>query len=776
MDLHPSGLTESQAKPLTGERSRELVWPSALQALVPLIEPRPSPSQMLALRSLPSFEGDYAETPGWLHPTLRRALEARGIERLYSHQRESLDLARKGLDFVVTTRTASGKTFCFNLPVVNASLEDSSIRALYLYPTKALANDQLAVIHDLMRDSPGLVSAAVFTGDTPKDERERIKSRLPNILIGNPDILHYQQLADHISWERWWTGLKYVVIDEAHVYRGVFGSHVAHVLRRLQRIAAHYGARPQFIAASATIANPVELVERLTAREVAHVSVDGSPRASRDIVAWQPAVKAITPTGPVYESVDQTTVGLVVAGMLGGRSVIAFGRSRRQVERLRRDIEVELRSRGRNDMTAQVVSYRAGYDADRRREIERSLRNGSIKAVVSTVALELGVDIGSLDMAVLAGYPGSVMSFWQQAGRAGRRDRPALVMMVTSQNPLDQYLAANPDRLVGAPVESAVLDPANAGVAVGQLTCAARELRLRSAEVDIYGEEVLANVAAGEASGALVAERRGWYAAPGHGRPDDVSLRSIDGHPYALLLHGSPIGVIESRYIPKEAHVGAIYLHDGEAYRVIAIDDLGRTVQLRRSNEGLLTDPFGIRDITVMKALSEVRVGQFDIHLVDLSSADTISAYVHINEFTKRRNGGIVTLDYPRTVVLGTVGLRIQAWTTVWGSSLHAVEHLVRALGTINILCDPSDLEGHTDLEGGPVAYIYDRNPGGIGLAELLFERIEEVLNVARERVLACECTDGCPACIQSGSCLRRNDELDKVGAARALAPVTHPR
>lgn len=751
-------------------------WPSTLRDLVPFVQPRPSPQQLLAARSMPGFDGRYNDMPLWLHPTLRTALQTRGIERLYSHQRESLELARNGTDFVVTTSTASGKTFCFNLPVLNAALEDPSIRALYLYPTKALANDQLAVIHDLMRDHPGRVSAAVFTGDTPKDERERIKSRLPNILIGNLDILHYQQLADHISWERWWSKLQYVVVDEAHVYRGVFGSHVAHVLRRLERIAAHYGAKPQFIAASATIANPVELVGRLIGRDVAHVREDGSPRAPRDIVAWQPAVKAVTPTGPIYESVDNTTVGLVVAGMLAGRSVIAFGRSRRQVERLRRDIELELRNRGRAEMVGQVVSYRAGYDAERRRNIERSLRNGSTKAVVSTVALELGVDIGSLDMPVLAGYPGSVMSFWQQAGRAGRRDRPALVLMVTSQNPLDQYLAANPDRLVGAPVEHAVLDPANSGVAVGQLTCAARELCLRSPEVDAYGEDVFANVALAEASGALIADRRGWYAAPGHGRPDEVSLRSIDGHPYVLLVNGVPIGEIESRYIPKEAHVGAIYLHDGEAFRVLGIDDLGRTVRLRPSNEGVLTDPFGTRSIAVLRPLKEVRIGQFDIQLVGLASTDTIDSFVHINEFTKRRNGGIVSLEQPRTVVLDTVGLRIEPWTPIGGSALHAVEHLVRALGTINILCDPSDLEGHTDLDGGPVAYVYDRNPGGIGLAKLIFDRVVEVLAVARERVTDCECRDGCPACIQSGSCLRRNDALDKEGATRALSGVSRFR
>jgi DEAD/DEAH box helicase domain-containing protein len=704
---------------------------------------------------------------------VRHALGSQGISKLYSHPRGALDLAHEGHDFVVTTRTASGKTLCFNLPVIDAALNDPTTRALYLYPTKALANDQLAGVNALMRTSPGLVRAAVFTGDTPSDAREQIKSRLPNILIANPDIVHYQQLADHVAWARWWSELKFVVLDEAHVYRGVFGSHVAHVMQRLQRIASHYGSAPQVFAASATIANPTELVARLIGRdEVQHVDQDGSPRTSREIIAWSPPIKAKTPAGPIYESVDDTTVGLVVAGMLAGRSVIAFARSRRQVERLRRDIERALRERGRLDLVTSVASYRAGYDVDRRRGIEQSLREGATRAVISTVALELGIDIGSLDMAVLDGFPGSLMSFWQQAGRAGRRDRPALVIMVVSQNPLDQYLAEHPDRLIGGAVEHAVLNPANSKVAIGQLTCAGRELALRAQESQTYGDDVFANVPLAVSVGKLIADRRGWHAAPGHGRPDEVSLRSIDDHPYALLVRNEPVGEIESRYIPKEAHVGAIYLHDGDKYRVQRIDDLERTVRLKPTEEFLLTNPLGVRDVTVRECQATKSHGMLTIELVTLLATDTIDSYVHINEMTKRRAGGIIALADPRSIELTTMGIRIVPSTQVGGEALHAVEHLLRALGTVNILCDPADLEGHTDVDGGPVAYVYDRNPGGIGLAETLFDRIEHVMEISAERVASCECRHGCPACIHSGNCLRRNDALDKRGAEALLASV----
>jgi DEAD/DEAH box helicase domain-containing protein len=320
------------------------------------------------------------------------------------------------------------------------------------------------------------------------------------------------------------------------------------------------------------------------------------------------------------------------------------------------------------------------------------------------------------------------------------------------------------------------LNAANPAVASRQLTCAARELTLRRAEASLFGDDVLAQVGLAEAAGLVVAERRGWVAAPGHGRPDEVSLRGIEDSSYALLLNGQPMGQIEDRYILREAHPGAIYLHDGDPYRVLKVDDLQKIVVLKREDQGLLTDPLGHRSILAAAALRSATVGVLEVSLVGLTAIDQITHYVHVNEVTKRRIGLPIALEEPREVRLDTVGVRIAAPPDTLGSHLHGVEHLARSLGSLVVLCDPADLEGHTEVEGNPVAYVYDRNPGGTGLAERLFDRLGEVLDVSAARLDECECEIGCPACIQSGACLLRNDALDKYGARRLLSAALTPR
>ena len=758
------------SEPATSGGPRRPNWPASLVDVTRRLHSAPADTQLLNLRIEAPVDGSYTSLPGELDPRLVDALGRKGITQLYSHQAATYDAAAGGSDVVVTTPTASGKTLCFNLPILSSILREPDTRALYLYPTKALANDQLASLGELVRPLDGVVSVAVFTGDTPKEDRAAVMASPPNILIANPDILHDQQLADHMAWERWWSHLRWVVIDEAHTYRGIFGAHVAHVLRRLIRVAAHYDARPQFIAASATIANPVELVSSLTGRQPLLVGESGSPRPGRDIAIWQPRLQRMTPTGPIYEAVEPTTAEFVVASLLAGKSCIAFARSRRVVERIRRDVDRELAKRGRRDLVGAVRSYRAGYEPDVRREIERGLRTGAIRAVISTVALELGIDIGSLDVAILAGYPGSAMSFWQQAGRAGRRGS-ALVLLIASQNPLDQYMATHAERLVGGPVEDAVIDPANDEVASRQLTCAARELTLRDSEASLFGDETLGRVATAVKQGWVVRERRGWMASPGHGRPDSVSLRGIQDTRYTLLVGESPIGEIESRYLPREAHEGAIYLHDGEPYRVVSVDDDLRLVRVRPSDEGVLTDPIGERSILERSHRSTRMIGPLRVELLDLGIVDKVIGYVELGEGTRRQRGSPFTLPRPRELRIETVGIRL-ALEEASGSAMHAAEHLGRSLGSVTVLCDPADLEGHTEVDGIVKAYIYDRTAGGVGLAKALFGRVDEVLSAARSRVDECVCEDGCPACIQSGSCIRRNRALDKVGARRLLEKI----
>ncbi len=746
-------------------------WPAMLSQLEGALVPGAQPGQVLAMRHLSASPGQFLELPADLHPDLASALARSGISDLYVHQRMAFDQVSAGTDTVVTTSTASGKTLCFNLPILNAVLADPSARALYLYPTKALANDQLAGLASLSAKLGGRVTAAVFTGDTAKEERDRILSSPPNILIANPDIVHFQQLAYHPTWERWWASLRFIVIDEAHVYRGVFGSHVAHVLRRVRRIAAHYGSDPVVVAASATIANAPALLEALVGRPTTEISGDASPRPNRDIVVWRPRIRQETPLGPIYESVDETAARLLAASLIAGRSAIAFAGSRVSVERIRRRTERALSERGRSELIGALASYRAGYDADRRREIEAQLRTGAVRGVVATVALELGIDIGSLDIAILAGYPGSMMSFWQQAGRAGRRDRDALILLVASQNPLDQFLASHPDRLLGAGVEDARVDPSNPEIAAPHLTCAARELRVTDrGDSPYYDEATLNAIHRAEGAGDVVRERRGWVAAPGRGRPDEVSLRSMNDHPYALLVYGQTMGDIGERYIPREAHPGAIYLHDGDAYRVRRLDHAARTVILEPSNEGLLTEPVGHRSVRPGENLRVRRLNGIglDVALFRIHVSDRIIGYVQLREVTGRALGSMVDLPEPIETAFETVGLRLGA-ARAEGSTLHALEHVIRALGALVVLCDSADLEGHTELEGAPVAYIFDTTPGGTGLCQSLFERLEEVLDAARSRVSECACRDGCPGCVQHGRCMRRNQDLDKAGLLALL-------
>lgn len=761
---------------MTHSASARSEWPDLLQEVTATLVRPASRDQLRVLTQQPASDAVLREPDRPIDAALRDALSTRGITSLYSHQAAAVDVAGAGHDFVVTTPTASGKSLCFNLPVIHSILGDASTKALYLYPTKALANDQRESLRELLAPLGNRVTVEVFTGDTPSEDRARIKSRPPNILIANPDIVHYQQLADHMAWEKWWKGLRWVVIDEAHTYRGVFGAHVAHVLRRARRIADYYESSPQFLAASATISNPVELLENLTGRTPTLISEDGAPRAGRDIVIWQPAVKGVAEGSVIYQSVEDATADLVVAAMLAGKSVIAFGRARRIVERLRRDIDRQLEERGRSDLIGAIRSYRAGYDPDVRKEIEKGLRAGSIRAVVSTVALELGIDIGSLDVAVLSGYPGSTMSFWQQAGRAGRRDKRALVMMVASQNPLDQYLAEQRERLTGAPFEDAVSDASNPLIASRHLTCAARELTLRRSDAALFGSDVLDQIAVAEANGWVIAERRGWVPAPGHGRPDEVSIRGIDDPSYVLMLQGRSIGQIEGRYVPREAHEGAIYLQDGDRFRVMSVDDVQRLINVEPVREHLLTDPIGDRLVMPQDPKRSLIAGGLEVSLMDITATDSITKFVHINESTKRRIGVPIALPAARESALETVAVRFRPVRRTAGAALHGFEHLVRSLGALVVLCDPGDLEGHTDVEGFPTAYIYDPSPGGIGLALRIYERLDEVLAAAARRLTLCECAEGCPACIQSGNCLRRNDALDKLGTRLLLQPWLRPQ
>ncbi len=751
--------------------------PGSTQSLPPLLAAmigrgdfrRPELS-VRAVVSLPPVPAVREPMPDDVHPELPIALSRRGIKQLYRHQAEVWRAVRVGRDVVIVTPTASGKSLSFNLPILDRCLKAPDTRALYFYPTKALANDQLTALEELLSAVEKPPSVAVYHGDLSREEREAIRADPPNLLLATPDILHHQQLPKHGSWARWWEGLRFVVVDEAHAYRGVFGTHVAHLIRRIRRTARKYRADPIFIAASATIGNPKEHVENLIGRPPAVVEGDAASQAGRDVVIWDPLILDGRGDPVAFGSSESEAAKLLIASVRADLSTIVFARSRRSVERILRRCRRELERAGEPDRARAIEAYRSGYSRERRQEIEGALRAGELKGVVATNALELGVDIGSLDVAVLSTYPGSTMSFRQQAGRAGRRDRPALVVLISSQNPLDQFVASTPDSLVRAPAEQAVVDLANPKIAAAHFGCAAREHPLTPEDHELYGNVLRALTTTLVQGGVVLEAGAGLIPGPRAPRPRDVSLRSIDGRPYGLYFGAARIGEIDARSVAREAHQGAVYLHDGEAYRVESVDPFSRTIQLTEAPPGILTEPIAERyiDLLSMNGDRTVLAGRARLLLGQLKVSTRVVAYREVEEETGRPRGDVIAIS-PMRFDLTSVGVRLEPFAGIDPAGMHGVEHLMRALAPLTILCDQSDLDGHTEINGDGAAYVYDRHEGGVGLSERLFGDFDAVVAAMAERVDACGCDDGCPACVQSGSCLLDNDVLDKGATASLL-------
>lgn len=748
--------------------------PALMREIIERVPGGASARSVIASEHVQQRPASHLPLPADMDVRLVEALARRPapIRQLYRHQRDAWDVVARGEDLVVVTPTASGKTMCFNLPVIDRCLKFRPAKALYIYPTKALANDQLAALQELLRGVPDAPSVAAFHGDLGSAERAAIKADPPNIIIATPDILHHQQLPKHTDWAALWRDLHFVIIDEAHAYRGVFGSHIAHVMRRIRRTAARYGATPRFIAASATIGNPVEHVEALVGRRPTLVATSGAPEPGKDVVIWDPLILDGSLQGVAHRSSDQEAARLLVASLLAGRSTIVFARARRSVNRIAKQARKTLERAGRRDIASRLVAYVAGLTPERRHEIERGLREGTIKGVVATTALELGVDIGSLEVAILASYPGSTMGFRQQAGRAGRRERDALVVMVASQNPLDQYLAANPRLLFDATPEHAVTDIANDSIARGHLGCAAREHPIDPKEAPLFGEWLLPRCRVLSDEHVLSERIDQFWAGPSAARPGDVSLRSMEGKPYALLCGPRKIGEMDRKYRAREAHIGAIYLHDGETYRVRSVDHRTREIHLELSDEEVLTEPRGERYLDMLDTRRDRPIlrGRVMVTLGRVKASTWYSSYVEVDEDTGRPNGRKSPIDPPERMDLDTMGIQFQAYAGVDPAALHGVEHLFRALAPLIVLCDRGDLDGHTLIAVPPVAYVYDNHPGGVGLAERIFESLDEILMAVAEQVRSCPCREGCPRCIHSGSCLHQNDELDKGAVLELFA------
>jgi DEAD/DEAH box helicase domain-containing protein len=732
---------------------------------------------------VPVRESRTLPWPDWVSAPLRERLEARGVTAPWRHQVAAAQLARDGSHVVVATGTASGKSLAYQLPALTRLAEDPRACVLYLAPTKALARDQLASVAALADPS---VRPAAYDGDTPSEERDWVR-RHARWIVTNPDMLHRGILPAHQKWSSTLRRVAYVVIDECHAYRGVFGSHVGHVLRRLRRICRRYGADPVFVLASATVADPAAAASRLVGAPVEAITDDGSPRPGATFALWEPPLTERTGEhgAPLRRSAAADAAGLLADLVERGARTLAFVRSRRSAESVADQARRLLHSRGRTDLVSRVDSYRGGYLPEERRELERSLSSGDLLGVATTNALELGIDIAGLDAVVLAGYPGTLASLWQQAGRAGRAQRESLVVFVARDDPLDHYLAHNPRAVFGRPIEATVTDPTNPYVLGPQLCCAAAELPLRPEDLDDFGGPAAeAQLEELVAAGQLRRRPAGWYWA-GRGRPD-VDIRGSGGEPVAIIEAGTGrlLGTVDGGAAHATVHAGALYVHRGDTFVVDDFDVDDACAVVHAESPEWTTVARDITDLSIVSTDRSRPLGTVTAHTGVVDVTNQVVAY------QRRRLGtGEVLAEFPldlpaRQLRTRAVWLTLDSRAIVHAEvdeadlpgALHAAEHA--AIGILPLLatCDRWDLGGlstalHPDT-GEATIFVYDGHPGGAGFSERGFAVLREWLQATRATVASCECESGCPSCVQSPKCGNGNDPLDKAGAVRVLDAV----
>ncbi len=719
--------------------------------------------------------GDLAQP---LHSDLQRRLDELGLSSLYFHQARAIDAARAGDNVFVVTPSASGKTLCYNVPVLDAALRQSRSRALYLFPTKALAQDQLRTLRALSQ--PFGIECATFDGDTPQEERRDIK-RSARLVLTNPDMLHLGILPNHDSWSRFLRQLQYVVVDEAHIYRGVFGSNVANVLRRLRRLCGDYGSNPQFLCCSATIDNPQEHIERLAGLPFTVVDDDGAPYGGKDFVLWNPPI--IDAVWATRRSPNSEATMLFTELVKHGYRTLAFARARKLVE-LIYIYARDLLRKERAPEAERISPYRAGYMPEERRDIERRLFDGELLGAVTTSAMELGVDIGNLDATIITGYPGSIASTWQQAGRSGRRGERSISFLVATDNPLDQYLMRHPDAFFGKGYENAIINPSNPHILRHHLLCAAWERPLDDGDSRIFGQGYADTRDALLNEGLLRQRKDRYFVAPSLAYPADaVNIRSASSDRYTVIdtsAGNREMDSVDASVAFLQVHPGAIYLHQGESYAVTELDIPSRTAYVRPADVDFYTQPRDLTDIAIVRTLQEKTVGDVKVYLGEVDVTMTVASYRRRRQYSEE----VISeepLDLPpqtfRTISLWfdipRAAIRdIDRQALNLAGGLHAAEHASIALLPLFALCDRNDIGGlstpaHPDT-GNPQVFIYDAYPGGIGISEKGYELIEELWSATLKAIAECPCTAGCPSCIQSPKCGNNNEPLDKR-AARAI-------
>ncbi|HZO89192.1 MAG TPA: DEAD/DEAH box helicase [Chthonomonadaceae bacterium] len=735
--------------------------------------------QIAHVQRIPARSARYGELEAPLYPDLEERLRVLGVRRLYSHQAEAVNAVRAGEHVTVVTATASGKTLCYNLPVLDAVLNDSRARAFYLFPTKALAQDQLGKLNDF-----GLFPAvrfATYDGDTPAADRRFIKKGA-HIVLTNPDMLHVGILPYHTTWSAFLANLKYVVVDEMHTYRGVFGAHVAHILRRLRRLCALYGASPQFLCCSATIANPEELTERLTGVDRPIIlNENGAPSGPRTFVFWNPPLIGADQAQRRSAHVEATALftDLVAQGVRN----ITFTKARKSAELILRYARNEFERRA-PDLTQRIMSYRAGYTPQERRKIEQGLFSGKLIGVTATNALELGVDVGGLDATVLTGYPGTIASTWQQAGRAGRGGDEALSILVALDNPLDQFLIRHPDYFFGRPHERGIVDPDNRRILAQHLLCAAYERALTREDLSPFGPNARTALDTLIEQGKIVSRGGKWHFAGGDYPARGVNIRSASDTSFRIVEEergNRLVGTVEGNLAYKTLHPGAIYLHMGETYLVERLDIAEQTAYVRPVEANYYTEARENSHILILDTKRSRDLGATKAYFGEVVVTNRVVGYRRKRLFSDEVLE-IVDLDLPEQT------FETEAfWFTVpnekmltlvteggeLGGSIHAIEHAAIGMMPLLSTCDRWDVGGvshpeHPDT-GLATVFVYDGYPGGVGIAEATYETLDELLRATHEIIAECPCADGCPSCVQSPKCGNNNEPLDKHGARYLL-------
>jgi len=709
--------------------------------------------------------------------------------KLWSHQAQAINSIRDGHNVVIATGTASGKSRCFQLPIAEAVGDPVKPgTALLVYPTKALARDQLRSLTSMQL--PGLVAGA-YDGDASPEEKAWVRDNA-NVILTNPDMLHGGLLPRHAKWDALFMRLRYVVIDELHVLRGVFGTHVAHVLRRLRRICRHYGSDPVFVFTSATIGQPERLASALCAAPVKSVTDDGSPTGPRRFALLDPPV--VDEATGARSSSNSEVASISAALIDSGHRTITFCQSRKGTELVAADINRRLPPHLRN----RVVSYRAGYLADERRTIEDQLATGHTRGVVATSALELGVDIGDLDACVLNGFPGTIASMWQQAGRSGRRNDPSIAVLVAGDDQLDRYLMGHPNEVFSRPPEPSVVNTTNPYILDPHLACAAYELPLSYEDLRWWSDEELHDGVRNLVRASRLRLRRRWRNGReepvahwcGTGFPSrQVGLRSGTNAEIKIIDHYTDrvIGTVDASRAITTVHAGAIYLHRGQAFEVTDLDLVDHVARVVETDNSTYTQPRSDVDIRVIASRSSRRVGRATLHLGDVEVITSVSGY-QLRDSRSRKILAHEPLDLPEQRLTTTAFWYVIDTDAMDESAdanrdapgtLHAAEHAAIGLLPLFTICDRWDVGGvstvHHDDTNGATIFVYDGYPGGAGIAELGWEAGAEHLQATLEAVQSCPCADGCPSCVQSPKCGNGNEPLDKLGATTLLATILGP-